>query len=62
MRGRWTWGGGGALGGVRGSGSGGGGGWGEGEVDVGRQWRAWLRRGEREWWWRGLGVGVLFGR
>ena len=21
--------------------------WGEGEVDVGRQWRAWLRRGER---------------
>ena len=29
---------------------------------VGRQWRAWLRRGEREWWWRGQGVGVLFGR
>ena len=36
--------------------------WGEGEVDVGRQWRVWLRRGEREWWWRGLGMGVLFGR
>ena len=31
-------------------------------MDVGRQWRAWLRRGEREWWWRPLGVGVLFGR
>ena len=31
-------------------------------MDVGRQWRVWLRRGKREWWWRGLGVGVLFGR
>ena len=30
--------------------------WGEGEVDVGRRWRAWRRRGERERWWRGLGV------
>ena len=31
-------------------------------MDVGRRWRAWLRRGERERWWRGLGVGVLYGR
>ena len=36
--------------------------WGEGEVDVGRRWHAWRRRGERERWWRGLGVGVLYGR
>ena len=28
-------------------------------MDVGRRWRAWRRRGERERWWRGLGVGVL---
>ena len=36
--------------------------WGEGEVDVGWRWRAWRRRGEREWWWRRLGVGVVYGR
>ena len=35
---------------------------GGGEVDMGRRWRAWRRRGERERWWRGLGVGVLYGR
>ena len=34
----------------------------EGDVDVGRRWRAWRRRGERERWWRGLGVGVVYGR
>ena len=28
----------------------------EGEVDMGRRWRARWRPGEREWWWRGLGV------
>ena len=28
----------------------------EGEVDMGRRWRAWRRLGERDWWWRGLGV------
>ena len=60
-------GGGGSWGWLMGTGSGGngepgGGVWGEGEVDVGRRWRAWLRRGEREWWWRGLGMGVLYGR
>ena len=32
----------------------------EGEVDMGRRWRARWRPGEREWWWRGLGV-VWFG-
>ena len=31
-------------------------------MDVGRRWRAWRRRGERERWWRGLGVGVVYGR
>ena len=31
-------------------------------MDVGRRWRAWRRRGERERWLRGLGVGVLYGR
>ena len=31
-------------------------------MDVGRRWRAWRRRGERERWWRGLGVGVVHGR
>ena len=31
-------------------------------MDVGRRWRAWRRRGERERWWRGLGVGVFFGQ
>ena len=31
-------------------------------MDVGRRWRAWRRRGERERWWRGLGVGVLYGQ
>ena len=36
--------------------------WGEGEVDVGRRWRAWRPRGERERWWWGLGVGVVYGR
>ena len=36
--------------------------WGEGEVDVGRHWRAWRRRGERERWWQGLGLGVVYGR
>ena len=36
--------------------------WGEGEVDVGRRWRAWRRQGEREHWWPGLGVGVVYGR
>ena len=28
---------------------------------MGRRWGAWRRRGERERWWRGLGVGVLYG-
>ena len=28
---------------------------------MGRRWRAWRRRGEREQWWRGLGVGVVYG-
>ena len=36
--------------------------WGGGEVDVGRRWRAWRLHGEQERWWRGLGVGVLYGR
>ena len=36
--------------------------WGEGEVDVGRRWRAWWRRGERERWWRGLGVRFVYDR
>ena len=36
--------------------------WGEGEVDEGRRWRAWRRWGERERWWRGLRVGVAYGR
>ena len=36
--------------------------WGEAEVDVGWRLRAWRRRGERERWWRGLGVGVVYGR
>ena len=31
-------------------------------MDVGRRWCAWRRRGERERWWRGLGVGVMYGR
>ena len=31
-------------------------------MDLGRRWRAWRRRGERERWWRGLGHGVLYGR
>ena len=31
-------------------------------MDVGRRWRAWRRLGERERWWLGLGVGVLYGR
>ena len=30
-------------------------------MDVRRRWRAWRRRRERERWWRGLGVGVLYG-
>ena len=34
----------------------------EGEVDLGRQWRAWWRLGEREWWWRRLGVVDGYGR
>ena len=31
-------------------------------MDGGRRWRAWRRRGERERWWRGQGVGVAYGR
>ena len=31
-------------------------------MDVGRRWRAWRCRGERERLWRGLGVGVVYGR
>ena len=31
-------------------------------MDVGRRWRAWRRRGRQERWWRGLGLGVLYGR
>ena len=27
-----------------------------------RRWRAWRRRGERDRWWRGLGVGVAYRR
>ena len=34
----------------------------EGKVDMGRRWRAWWRPGEREWWWRGLGVVDGYGR
>ena len=49
-------GGGGWVGGARGTGSPGGL-WGEGEVYVGRRWRAWRRRGERERWWRAWGWG-----
>ena len=30
------------------------------DVDL-RRWCAWRRRGERERWWRGLGVGVVYG-
>ena len=30
-------------------------------MDVGRRWRAWGHRGERERWWQGLGVGVVYG-
>ena len=52
--GRWVW-----MAGERGAWRGL---WGEGEVVVGRRWRAWRRRGERERWWRGLGVRVLYGR
>ena len=33
-----------------------------GEVDMGRRWRAWWRPGERDWWWRGLGVVDGYGR
>ena len=29
---------------------------------MGRQWRAWWRLEEREWWWRGLGVVDGYGR
>ena len=29
---------------------------------MGRRWRAWCRLGEREWWWRGLGVVDGYGR
>ena len=29
---------------------------------MGRRWRAWWRLGEREWWWRGLGVVEGYGR
>ena len=29
---------------------------------MGRQWRAWRRRGERERWWREQGVGAVYGR
>ena len=29
---------------------------------MGRQWRAWRRWGERERWWRGMEVGVVYGR
>ena len=28
----------------------------EGGVGMRRRWRAWWHLGEREWWWRGLGV------
>ena len=31
-------------------------------MDVGQWWRAGRRRAERERWWRGLGVGVAYGR
>ena len=29
---------------------------------MGRRWHAWRCRGERERWWRGLGVGVAYGQ
>ena len=29
---------------------------------MGRRWRPWWRPGEREWWWRGLGVVDGYGR
>ena len=29
---------------------------------MGRWWCAWWRLGEREWWWRGLGVVDGYGR
>ena len=31
-------------------------------MDMGRQWRATRRLGERERWWRGLSVGVAYGQ
>ena len=31
-------------------------------MDMGRRWCAWRRLGERERQWRGLGVGVAYGR
>ena len=29
---------------------------------MGRRWRAWWPLGQREWWWRGLGVVGGYGR